>query len=285
MFGYVVIDKPNILIKDYQTYRAYYCGLCKAIGNQSGNMMRFTLNYDIVLLALLAHNYEEKTPIFKTGRCIVHPIGKLNYVEKNELLTRISDINTILGYYKIVDDVIDENKHKIIKAGLVPYYKKAKKRLPQLDKRVSECYNKLREYELAKAEVGILSDCFGQLMIAVAENLTDKCDNNLREMCFYIGKWVYIIDAIDDLRKDFDEKNYNPFLSKIKEWDDNIYIELDSKFKICTNECIDKIIEIYEKMDVKVSEGALSNIIYRGLIQRTEFIINKRGVKCQKTRL
>ena len=68
MFGYVIIDKPNILIKDYQTYRSYYCGLCKSIGKTNGNLMRFTLNYDIVMLALLAFNYEECETVFKKGK-------------------------------------------------------------------------------------------------------------------------------------------------------------------------------------------------------------------------
>lgn len=286
MFGYVVIDKPNILIKDYLTYRSYYCGLCKAIGKQSGNVMRLTLNYDIVLLALLAHNYEEKIPDFTKGHCIMHPIGKgVNYVKNNEILSKIADINTILGYYKVFDDVVDEGKHKLILAGIKPYFKKAKKRLPELDKRVSASYDKLRAYEKQNADENILSDSFGNLMIAVAECLTDKCDKNLRELSFYLGKWVYVIDALDDLKKDFDRKNYNPFLRNVKEWNDNIYDIIESKLKSITNECIDKIINSYELMKITISEGALSNIIYKGLDQRTEFVINKRGEKCQKIRL
>lgn len=286
MFGYIAIDKPNILIKDYQTYRSYYCGLCKSIGKQSGNMMRFTLNYDIVLLALLGHNYEGKTPFFKKGRCIIHPLGKgINYVENNEILSKISDINTILGYYKIQDDVIDENKHKMIKALLTPYFKKAKKRLPKLDKRVCECYNKLRNFEEKKADENVLGECFGEMMIAVSENLTDKCDKNLRELCFYLGKWIYVIDAYDDIRKDWKEKNYNPFLIDIETWSESIYDSIETKVRYYTNECTDKIISSYEKMNITISEGALSNIIYRGLKERANFIINKRGEKCQKIRL
>ena len=72
MFGYVIIDKPNILIKDYATYKAYYCGMCKSLAKRSGEIMRLTLNYDIVLLSLLAHNYEKKDPEFKQGHCPIH---------------------------------------------------------------------------------------------------------------------------------------------------------------------------------------------------------------------
>lgn len=286
MFGYVVIDKPNILIKDYQTYRSYYCGLCKAIGQQTGQTMRLTLNYDIVLLALLAHNYEDKDPEFLQGRCFVHPLGKrLSYVKYNEILSKIADINTILGYYKIYDDVVDEGKHKIIKAALTPYFKKAKKRNEEFNLKVATAYDHLRDYEKQKADENVLSDCFGDMMIAVAEHLTDKCDKNLKELCFYLGKWVYIIDALDDLKKDYDKGNYNPFLRNVVEWNDNIYNIVETKIRWITNECIDKIINAYELMKINISEGPLSNIIYKGLASRTEFVINKRGEKCQKTRL
>ena len=110
MFGNVLIDKPNILIKDYETYRAYYCGLCKSIGKEYGTVLRLTLNYDIVLLALLGHNYEQVEPIYLSEHCITHPVRKVPTVKNNEVLTRVADINIILGYYKASDDVIDENK-------------------------------------------------------------------------------------------------------------------------------------------------------------------------------
>lgn len=286
MFGYVAVDKPNILIKDWETYRSYYCGLCKAIGKNTGQLMRFTLNYDIVLLALLAFNYEKEQPHFIKGRCLVHPVGKkLNIVKENKILYKIADINTLLGYYKIYDDVVDENKHKSIKIMLTPYYKKAKKRLPILAKRIEECYNKLRQYEKMEADEKVLSDCFGEMMMAIGDNLTDKCDILLRELCFYLGKWVYIIDAVDDLKKDFEKKTYNPFLKGITEFSDDIYEKIEPRAKFQLNDCIDKIIAIYEKMDITVSEGALSNILYRGLQQRTDLIFSKRGVECRKIRL
>ena len=131
MFGYVVIDKPNILIKDYQTYRSHYCGVCKAIGKESGQIMRLTLNYDVVLLSLLGHNYDDLDPEFATGRCIAHPVGrKIEYIKDNPILRRIADINTILGYYKVYDDVVDEGKHRAPPSNRIT--KKRKKRSPRL---------------------------------------------------------------------------------------------------------------------------------------------------------
>lgn len=286
MFGYVIIDKPNILIKDYQTYRGYYCGICKAIGKRSGHAMRMTLNYDLVVLALIAHNYENTEPEFAKAHCPVHPVGrKILYAKNSGIFSRISDINTILCYYKLFDDVADENKHKLIMSAVRPYYKKAEKRMAELAKRVSFCYNNLREKEKVKAEITVLSDCFGELMIAVAESLTQHCDNILRELCFYLGKWVYIIDAADDIIKDGNSGSFNPFLQSAKESGEAVYDEIEPSYRYLTNECIDKITAAYEKMNITVSEGALSNIIYMGLRERTDYIMKKRGQKCQKIRL
>lgn len=285
MFGYVVIDKPNILIKDYQTYRSYYCGLCKAIGKTNGQAMRMTLNYDIVLLALLGHNYEELDPVFQEGRCIVHPFGKkLSYVGYNDILGRIADINSVLGYYKVLDDVIDEHKHRGLKNLLKPVYKKAAGRLPVFDGAVKKGYERLRELEKSGAELRLLSECFGRMLMAAGDALTEKCDKDLREFLFYLGQWVYIVDAYDDIKKDFG-KSFNPFLRDVKAIDDIFYERVEILARTAMFDCIERITACYNRMNIKISEGPLSNIVYRGLAQRTEYVIKKRGEKWPKIRL
>lgn len=285
MFGYVAIDKPNILIKDYQTYRAYYCGLCKAIGTR-GRLLRLTLNYDIVLLALLGHNYEETAPEFAKGGCFMHPFSrKLVFVKKNDILCRVADINTILGYYKTVDDVIDENRRGIFKAFMTKYYRKAKKRLPDFDKSISEGYSDLRNSEKRNASLDVLSDCFGRTLMSAGDALTNKCDKVLREFLFYIGKWVYAIDAYDDIKKDKKSGNFNPFLKNDEEKEEEIFKRAETEARQALYDCVDRAIECYGKMKIAVSEGPLSNIVYMGLKNRTEYVLEKRGEKWPKIRL
>lgn len=287
MFGYVVIDKPNILIKDYNVYRAYYCGLCKTIGKRNGQLNRLTLNYDIVLLALLGHNYENRDPVFCEGRCFVHPVGKkLSYVKRNDILDRIADINVILGYYKLTDDVIDENKHRSVRSIMRPSYKNAAKRMKRFDEAVRRGYDRLREEEKKNSDISTLADCFGYILSACGDALTDKCDKNLRKFLFYIGRWIYVIDAYDDIKKDFKDKCFNPFLREIKETDDNFYNEAERRARELLYEDIAVATDCYNAMKIEVSEGPLSNIIYRGLKDRTEFVLKRRGEKWRKeTRL
>ncbi len=283
MFGYVVIDKPNILIKDYQTYRSYYCGLCKAIGRRYGTAMRFTLNYDIVLLALLGYNYEDAEPIFCEEHCITHPISKVPSIKDSDILGRVADINIILGYFKASDDVTDENRHRVWKAVLKPAFKKAAKRMPDLTKKVQEGYNRIRESEKAKKNAACIGELFGQIMMACGESLTKKADAPLKKLLFYVGKWVYLIDATDDAKRDFSKGCYNPFLSFCGE--DFCFDDVEKQARPLLYDCIDRIIEGYKDIDATVGEGALSNIIYRGFRSRTEQVLAAKGEKCKETHL
>lgn len=285
MFGYVVIDKPNILIKDYQTYRSYYCGLCKAIGKRTGQLMRFSLNYDIVLLALLAYNYENKDPVFKMGHCPTHPLKKVEYVDDEELFGRISDVNTILGFYKAEDDVLDEGKHRGIKQFIKGYYRKAAKRLPAFSESVRSGYEKLREKEKQGKSAEELGDVFGQMLMKAADAVTDKADALFRKLLYTIGKWIYVIDAVDDVKEDHEKNNFNPFLREIQSWDDTVFDKVEREARPILYECIADVRECYDKMHVEISEGALSNVIYLGLKARTEKILQCRGQKCRKIRL
>ena len=285
MFGYVVIDKPNILIKDYQTYRCYYCGLCKSIGKRTGQCMRMTLNYDIVLLALLGYNYEDKEPIFKKGRCPVHPLKKVEYVDNSETLERISDVNTILGYYKLVDDVIDEKKHRVIKTLVKGYYNKAKKRLPSFAESTERGYEKLREKEKANCDANTLAEAFGEILMHAADAVTDKADADFRRLLFYIGKWIYVIDAIDDLKEDKEKHKFNPFLRDNQSSFDMVNEKAKAEARVIIYDAIDNATKAYNAMKITISEGPLSNIVYLGLKSRAEKILEGSNGKCRKIRL
>jgi|AGTN01.3.fsa_nt_gi hypothetical protein len=286
MFGYVTADKPNMLMKDYSTYRAYYCGLCKALGKEFSQATRFSVNYDIAFLTLIAHNYRKITPVFKEGRCPAHPIGKkIPLVQADEAQNTVAGINVILGYYKAEDDVKD--------GGFIGYFaraflkgkmKKASKRLPGLAKKIEENYNRLREYEKDKEKnVDLPAECFAQIMKDVGEAAAGKTDKPLEDLCYNLGRWIYFVDAYDDLKEDAAAGRYNPFLPEgelTEERESEIFEKASFNIRFSAAE----IRKAYDAMDVSVSEGPLSNIIYCGIPARTEEIINNRGEKCRKTR-
>lgn len=287
MFGYIKVDKPNILIKDFNTYKAYYCGLCKSIGKHAGELMRLGVNYDIAFLSILAHNYEDLQPEFDMQRCFIHPIGpKFSVVLNDSVQERIVDINTILGYYKVYDDLSDKGgvKHLAAKNILKPYYKKAAKRLPELDAALKKCFAELHELESAGSrDVDKLSKTSADMLVAVGLAACKNPDEHLVALCADLGRWIYEIDAFDDLKKDVEKGCFNPFADHPVEGE-----ELEKLRQFVSDRLFGYIKNIraaYDKMRITVSEGPLSNIIYLGLRARTEEVLKSGGIKCKKTLL
>lgn len=278
-----------MLIKDYAEYRSYYCGLCKTLGKRYSQLLRLTVNYDITFLTLLAHNYRNEKPAFKMSRCILHPIGrKFSIVITNPTQELIADYNIILGYYKLYDDVLDGGKikHKVALAALKPKFKKASKRYPGVSRCVKNHYEDLRKLEKA-GEIGIerLSDCFAKTLVDIGESIAGKIDTNLEKLCYYLGKWIYVIDAYDDLLKDLEEKSFNPLNPTGLEISKEMSDQINTTARDILLDCIKNIRDAYDAMDIVISEGPLSNVIYCGLRAKTDAVLKRRGEKCKKTLL
>ena len=288
MFGYVNADKPNMLIKDYAVYRAYYCGLCKSIGRKNPPLMRFTINYDITFLTMLAHNYNKVEPKFKKALCIAHPIGKPFSVVVNDPVQEcVVDINTILGYYKAYDDIADRGslKHIIAKWYIKGKYKRVAKRYPELDKALQVCFKEL--YELEKAgskDLDATAKTSGDMLIAVAKACCPSYDDLLITLADNLGRWIYLIDAYDDLLKDIKKDNYNP-LKVDGELTDEVIESIQKVVRAKLYGYLAEIKKAYDQMDITITEGPLSNVVYVGLRTRTEEVLNTRGMKCKKTLL
>jgi Family of unknown function (DUF5685) len=65
MFGYVTIDKPELKIKEYNRYHAYYCGLCHTLKERHGWIGQMTLTYDMTFLVLLLTSLYESDSVYK----------------------------------------------------------------------------------------------------------------------------------------------------------------------------------------------------------------------------
>ncbi len=288
MFGYIRVDKPNILIKDFATYKAYYCGLCKTISKKYFNqLMRLGVNYDIAFLSMLAHNYENAEPAFREERCIIHPIGpRFPVIVNDRVQERVVDINTILGYYKIYDDRRDKGGIKYAAAGgvLKGAYRKAAKKYPELDAALADCFERQARLEDAgSADIDALAEISGDIMTAVGRAATDNFDEDLNVLCMALGRWLYIIDAYDDMAKDKKEGAFNPFNLSPYAGADPVKLNAEVREKLYGY--ISEIRSAYDRMKILYSEGPLSNVIYLGLRQRTEEVLQNGGKKCRKTLL
>ena len=290
MFGYVLPDKPNMFMKDYALYRAFYCGLCKSIGKKCSEVMRFTTNYDITFLNVLYHAIFDQDVVIKEETCVLGPFKKKPIVQDDELTQIIIDVNNILGHYKCVDDIKDNksaSKWMFDKMILKKHYKKAKVNLEVIDKLVSNGYEKLRELEKKECKsVDIVADPFANIMKGIAKELfKDKYNDSIGDMMYALGKWVYVVDAIDDIDDDYNGKKFNLFLFDYEYIDKKTFlIEKHDDLEFILKNCYKTIVDNFNNLKVKKYEGVLTNILWYGIKAKTEEILS-RSEKCKKIRI
>lgn len=279
MFGYVSVDKPNMLVKDWMTYRAHYCGLCISMKKDFGNIPRLLTTYDITFLSVLFHGYLNQEIKFECKKCIASPILKNTRVKRNNLTTKLNSVNLILCYYNLVDDVQDQ--HSFIKwLGKIfirPFYKKAKKLYPELDETIRRNYEELKELENSNCDsIDRIADKSAKMLEGIAKVvLEDKANEDILSLCYNIGKWVYIIDALDDLEEDFKKHQYNPFLVIYKDYITNDMFLLrhkeDLEYIMFSN--LNKIADDLKNIDFNQNRDIVENIIFSGIRKITKDIL------------
>lgn len=214
MYGYVLPDIDKLDMQDFVFYRSVFCGVCKSIGKRLGTLARLATGYDMTFLCIAIANHINVPFDFEDCRCIASA-KKHTIAMESTLVDKIADLSVILAYYKIDDDIRDDKgaKAKVARLLFQKAYNRAKSNSPDLDIIVAKHLHKLNKLEWAMT-VGLdrVSDCFASLAKSIAQNLSGKTDDNFDKMCYNIGKYIYLIDALDDVQDDFLAQEYNPFL-------------------------------------------------------------------------
>lgn len=275
MFGYVKINKMDLTFREYEHYRGYYCGLCKCLKDNHGEISRLSLNYDITFLVLiLTAIYRPKSTIIEEG-CITNPFKKKKKII-NEITEYAASMNVLLTYYKLEDNVKDDNrlKDKIVysmyKGRLKSAYEKYPKKAEFIKEQLEILYNLEQE---KNTNIDLVSNTFGKLMSEIFAYKQDEYESELRNIGFNIGKYIYLLDAYEDLDNDYKNGRYNPFID---------YIDRKEELK----GRVDKLISIslgmvsrrIDKLNLKVNTSIIENIIYSGVYLRYQNILEE-GVK------
>ncbi|MBE5756684.1 MAG: hypothetical protein E7342_02675 [Clostridiales bacterium] len=283
MFGYVTTDNPNLYIKDLGLYKSLYCGLCKSIGATCGQIARLTLTYDLTFLSAILHNMLNVDVEIKKEHCIIHPFKKQGVTKRDALTDRIAKLNVILAYYKLLDDKIDQGKKGV--SFLKKAYKKAKKGEETLDIIVKEQYEILRKYEKANCEsVDISADAFGEMLKRIfREFLKELSTNDSDNFAYFLGKWIYLIDALDDFDDDVKKNQYNPFVLSYKDIKNKKQLFEDKKEDLIFvfKDISSSLIYYYDRLKMNFNKDLTDNIIKRGIDLKTKDIME--GKKCKKT--
>ncbi len=280
MFGYVKTDMPNMYVKDTVLYKAMYCGLCKSIGKTCGQKARLVLNYDLTFLSLLVHNLLDVDVKIEKQRCVVHQIRKRPIAVPDEVSKRIASLNVILAYYKLCDDVIDNKKGRFKRAFFKKAYKKACKSESELDKIVKKRYSELLEYEKSACDsIDFVADPFGCMMQEIVEVLLgDRFDENVSKLAYALGKWIYLIDALDDFDKDLKKRNFNVFVNSNPSIKSKSELIKDKNREIACvfGAILNEINEYSRLLTYNFNHDLIDNVLQRGILMQTKNIMESK---------
>lgn len=214
MFGYILVNKEELKIKEWNRYRAYYCGLCHALKEAGGTKARMTVSYDMTFLTMVLDDLYDCSKEEGACHCAVHPIKKQRYI-KSEASLYAAKMNLLLCYDNLLDDWKDE--HDVAAKAAAAFLKGARKRIageyPRQAKAVEQYIEKLHECEEnEETNLDVAAGLTGEMLAELFCYKEDEWQKDLRALGFYLGKFVYLMDAYEDMEKDKKKKNYNPFL-------------------------------------------------------------------------
>ena len=273
MFGYIAINKAEMKFKDYDMYHSYYCGLCKCLKESYGRGGQMTLSYDMTFLILLLTGLYEPETSLTTVNCIAHPLEK--HVARTNLYTDYTaEINILLSYYKCRDDWNDERKKKsyAFAKALKPKVARIVQKYPDKAARVSSDLQKLSYYEkLEETNLDKMAGLFGDIMAEVFAYRKDEWEMSLRKIGFFLGKFIYLMDAYEDVEKDMEKNNYNPLKQSFLT-DTDFAGSCRKLLTLMMAECSRE----FERLPVLLHADILRNILYSGVWCRYTAVTNKR---------
>jgi len=250
MFGYVTPCKMELKIKDFEKFKAYYCGLCKAIKKTSGNIPRMALNYDMAFLGILLDSLEEDIVMSTREHCIIHPVKKKLVIINNNAINYAAYCNVMLFYFKLLDNVEDDKsiKSKLSSITLKHYLKKYFNNYKDITDftrdKLQELYNAEKDFK--NHTLDSLSHPFGELTGYLLSYTIDdeNTKGTIEELGYNLGKWIYIIDAFDDLESDMKNNKFNAINAILnnndlnyKEFEGNIKDRIEFTLLSCGRTC------------------------------------------------
>jgi len=289
MFGYIMPDKPELKIKEYELFRGYYCGLCKSMGRSFGTLSRFALNYDSAFLGLLLSSVHGEMPVLKKESCIASPVKKKWIVKENKHIDFAADINVLLTYYNLKDNIRDEGGwlFKLALLASKSGYKNAVSRNKQLDGIIAASINaqvQLEEKNCSSMDEAAepFADMLGKIFAAGYKGDEKSIPRVLEWIGYNLGKWIYIIDAYDDIDKDIKSGSYNPLLCQYKYENQNIKAfkaDISEEVRVNLMQALSQVTGSIELLNL-LNKGIIDNIVYEGLYSKTERILS--GITSEK---
>jgi len=272
MFGYVCVNKDELKIRDYNIYQSCYCGLCRSLRQRHGLLAPVTLSYDMTFMVILLSGLYE-TP-FEEGyhHCMVHGARK-ELTRQNAWSDYAADMTILLAYHDLRDDWIDDHKlsHKTAADLMKGSYQRVAAEYPAQAAAVETYMKKLAAVESANEQnLDLASGSTGELLAAIFARDDAVWGETLSKVGFYLGKFIYLMDAFEDIEQDRKKGSYNPLLSICGRDDFPAYIE--NSLVLMMADCC----RAFEQLPILQNAEILRNILYAGVWIKYENVKKRR---------
>ncbi|MCL2747372.1 MAG: DUF5685 family protein [Oscillospiraceae bacterium] len=209
----------ELRLREWEYFKATYCGLCHALARRYGFLARFLLGYDFTTLALAMAACDDPGECTRK-RCPANPFSKRPCLA-GTAFDHASDLAVLLFISRLRDTVKDETFLRGLpsRLGLLAYARagrRAAKRQPAYNAHVAQSLDRLRlcEQEHTRA-IDPPADAFASLLSGLAGAIPDEAGRRiLGRMLYHLGRWIYLIDACDDLADDAKAGRYNPIAAR-----------------------------------------------------------------------
>lgn len=272
MFGYIIVNKAEMKFKEFDVYHSFYCGICRDIKRKYGASGQLSLSYDMTFLAILLTGLYEPETTVGSCKCVAHPFE--SHETRNNIFTEYAaDMNTLFAYYKCQDDWEDEKKFWKLAYGKLLEGKGSRMRkvYEEKIKRITLLMQRFSEVEKSEnADIDTLAGLFGRVMAEIVTFKEDEWSENLRTLGFFLGKFIYICDAYEDVESDIKKGTFNPLKQRYE--NPNFEEECKTILMMMMSECCKE----FEKLPILENVEILRNILYSGVWCRYEAVHEKR---------
>lgn len=280
MYGYVRPVRDELKLREYDTFRGVYCGLCHTLRRRYGFPWRFAVNYDLTFLAMLLA--EGDAPRLCPRRCPYHPLRlRTMCPEGSASLDAAADLTVILAYWKMRDEARDRGPVpalgcRVLAALMRPAYRRAAALRPAFAALTEERLAALASLERERcASIDRPADAFAQILAAAAEGAAaPERVRVLRELLYHLGRIVYLLDAADDLADDIRADAYNPLRFRFSPENGRLTAADEAALRLSLQHSHNSVISAFALLDGGPYADILKNILYLGLPAVTQAVFS-----------
>ncbi|MBP3524550.1 MAG: hypothetical protein J6M56_13425 [Clostridia bacterium] len=275
MLGVMTVRKDELKFREFDRYRGYYCGLCRAIGSRCGSVCRMALSFEMTFLAMLHTSLYEPETADEKHRCVVHPLGKQRMLA-NEAIDYAADLSAIVAYYDLRDGWEDERRvDRLAESALLrKAAKEAGERLPRQKEAVERYVKALHEIEDQNdPNLDAAANLTGEMLAELYVMKDDIYARDLRELGFYLGKFIYLCDCYEDVERDIRKKNYNPLI--LRRTNETFAADCEQML----SDMMARAALAFERLPLIEDAEIMRNILYSGIWLRFENASERRKAK------